>query len=94
MIDEVGPGGLFLKHKHTRRHARDRYQPHVFERDSYDDWLAHGGLDATARAAARVDEILASHVPEPLPEDVRRALHDVVEEAESRLRTGSAPARA
>ena len=27
VIDEVGPGGLFLKHKHTRRHARDRFQP-------------------------------------------------------------------
>ena len=23
VIDEVGPGGLFLKHKHTRRHARE-----------------------------------------------------------------------
>ena len=63
VIDEVGPGGVFLKHKHTRRHARDRFQPRVFERESYDDWLAHGGLDATARAAARVDEILASHEP-------------------------------
>ena len=94
VIDEVGPGGVFLKHKHTRRHARDRFQPKVFERESYEDWLAHGGLDATARAAARVDEILASHVPETLPEDVRRALHDVVEEAEGRLRTGSASARA
>jgi trimethylamine--corrinoid protein Co-methyltransferase len=90
VIHEVGPGGVFLKHRHTRRHARDRFQPRVFERDSYDGWLAQGGLDATARAALRVEEILASHVPEPLPEDVRRALRDVAEEAEGRLRAGTA----
>jgi trimethylamine--corrinoid protein Co-methyltransferase len=90
VIDQVGPGGLFLMHKHTRRHARDRFQPRVLDRESHEDWLAHGGLDATARAAARVDEILASHVPEPLPKDVRRALRKVVEDAEEGLRSGTA----
>lgn len=86
VIDEVGPGGVFLTHKHTRRHARERFQPRLFDRGSYDDWLARGGLDATQRAAAQVDEILASHRPEPLPGDVRRALHGVVERAEGRRR--------
>ena len=85
VIDQVGPGGLFLKHKHTRRHARDRFQPQVFERASHEDWLASGGLDATARAAARVDAILASHAPEPLPNDTLRALRAVVEDAERRV---------
>jgi trimethylamine--corrinoid protein Co-methyltransferase len=91
VIDQVGPGGLFLKHKHTRRHARDRFQPQVFERGTHEDWLARGGLDATARAAARVDEILASHVPEPLPKDVQRALRTVVENAEKRVTSKPVP---
>ncbi len=44
----------------------------------------HFGRLSVARAAARVDEILASHAPEPLPKDVRRALRAVVEEREAR----------
>jgi trimethylamine--corrinoid protein Co-methyltransferase len=60
VIDEVGPGGLFLRHKHTRRHVRDRHAARLFDRSSRQDWVAAGGLDATARAARRVDEILAA----------------------------------
>ena len=38
VIDEVGPGGLFLKHKHTRA-ARARPLPaRVFDRSTYEDW--------------------------------------------------------
>jgi trimethylamine:corrinoid methyltransferase-like protein len=35
------------------------------------------------RAAERVEEILAEHKPEPLPEDVARAVHAIVERAEA-----------
>jgi trimethylamine--corrinoid protein Co-methyltransferase len=86
VIDEVGPGGLFLKHKHTRRHARDRFQPAIFDRSTYDDWQRRGGRDATAVAAARVDELLATHRPEPLPASVRSAVEDVVSRALDRAR--------
>jgi trimethylamine---corrinoid protein Co-methyltransferase len=82
VIDEVGPGGLFLRHKHTRRHARERFAGAVFERETWQDWEAHGAADATARAAARVDRILSEHRCEPLPADVRAAVHAVVEAAE------------
>lgn len=84
VIDSVGPGGLFLAHKHTREQVRRRYQAHLFERDTYQGWLGEGGKDATARASRRVDEILAQHRPEPLPEDVRRELRRIVLEAERR----------
>ena len=50
-IEQVGPGGLFLKHKHTRRHARDRWQPQVFDRRSRDEWLA-GGAGGPAAAGS------------------------------------------
>jgi len=88
-IEEVGPGGLFLKHRHTRRHARERFDGRVFDRRSHADWSAGGpaggGADATQVAAARVDEILAGHRPEPLPADVAAAVHAVVDGAERRL---------
>jgi trimethylamine--corrinoid protein Co-methyltransferase len=97
VIDDVGPGELFLKHKHTRRHARDRWQPQVFDRRSRDEWLAGGaggpaaagsigGLDATAVAAARVERMLAEHEVPPLPADVDAAIHAIIERAERRVR--------
>jgi trimethylamine--corrinoid protein Co-methyltransferase len=98
VIDQVGPGELFLKHKHTREHARDRWQPQVFDRRSRDEWLAGGaggpaaagpagGLDATAVAAARVERILAEHDVPLLPRSVDAAIHAVLERAEARVRT-------
>ena len=86
VIDEVGPGGLFLKHKHTRVHARDRFQPAIFDRSTYEDWQRRGGKDATAVAAERVDELLATHRPEPLPASVQAAVDDVVARALDRAR--------
>jgi trimethylamine---corrinoid protein Co-methyltransferase len=97
-IEEVGPGELFLKHKHTRRHARDRWQPQVFDRRSREEWLAGGaggpaaagragGLDATAVAAARVDRILAEHEVPPLPAAVEAAIEAVLARAEARVLT-------
>jgi trimethylamine--corrinoid protein Co-methyltransferase len=96
-IEQVGPGGLFLKHKHTRRRARDRWQPRVFDRRSREDWLAggaggpaaagsSGGLDATAVAAARVTQILAGPGAPPLPAEVDAAIEAVVAKAEARVR--------
>ena len=96
-IEKVGPGGLFLKHKHTRRHARDRWQPQVFDRRSRDEWLAGGpggpaaagsasGVDATAVAAARVERILAEHDAPPLPPEADAAIEAVLAKAEARVR--------
>jgi trimethylamine:corrinoid methyltransferase-like protein len=35
------------------------------------------------RAAKQVEAILAEHNPEPLPDDVAQAVHEVVERAEA-----------
>jgi len=86
VIDEVGPGGLFLKHKHTRRHARDRFQPAIFDRSTYEDWRRRGGKDATEVAAERVDELLATHRPEPLPARAQKGVDEVLARALGRVR--------
>lgn len=79
VIDAVGPDGEFLTSDHTLRHCRDQWHPRLLDRHTYDDWRASGGASLRERAAARVDEILASHAPEPLPADTARALRVVVE---------------
>jgi trimethylamine---corrinoid protein Co-methyltransferase len=86
VIDEVGPGGLFLKHKHTRNHARDRYQPALFDRSAYEDWKRRGAKDVTTAAAELVAGILDAHKPEPLPSSAMQTITDVLNRAESRVR--------
>jgi trimethylamine--corrinoid protein Co-methyltransferase len=66
---------------HTLAHFRERWYPTLIERHNYDGWLAHGGQDLGQRAAARVDEILAEHQPEPLPADVQGRLREIVQRA-------------
>jgi len=85
LIDEVGPDGQHLVTQHTRDHFREHWYPQVFERDTYDNWLARGGQGLAERAAGRVDEILATHKPEPLPEDVTRRLREIVQRAEAQV---------
>ena len=81
IIHEVGPDGDFLNTKHTLKHYRSRWYPTLMERDNYSGWQNDGGLSLGERAAKRVDQILAEHEPEPLPESVQKELRAVVQRA-------------
>ncbi len=81
LIDEVGPDGQFLAAEHTRAHYREHWYPNLFERDCYANWASGGEKPLTQRAAERIDHILAEHIPEPLPEDILKRVHAVVERA-------------
>ena len=85
LIDELGPNGDYMSTDHTLKHFRERWYPTVFERGNYDQWQAQGAKTLEQRAAERVEEILAEHKPEPLPEDVAQAVHAVVERAEAQF---------
>ncbi|MGD2207048.1 MAG: trimethylamine methyltransferase family protein, partial [Anaerolineae bacterium] len=81
VIDKVGPDGHFMDTKHTLAHFRDRWYPALIERNNYQGWLAQGGQDLGQRAAARVEQILAEHQPEPLPVEVQKRLQEIVQRA-------------
>jgi trimethylamine--corrinoid protein Co-methyltransferase len=68
LIDQVGPGGHFMKEKHTVRYMRtEHYYPSaVFDRQEYAAWKKSGRLDAWDRAKTAARDILAHHTPEPL----------------------------
>jgi trimethylamine--corrinoid protein Co-methyltransferase len=85
VIDEVGPGGTFLAHPHTRKWFRkEQYFPSLFDRRKYEDWVRHGRKDAVQRASERVQEILKDHWPEPLPKDVIKRMEDYIKKVEKR----------
>jgi len=85
LIDEIGPDGQFLDTEHTLAHFRERWYPGVFERGNYDQWQAAGGKSLGERAAERVEEILAEHKPEPLPDDTAQAIKAIVRRAEEQV---------
>ena len=75
----IGPGGHFLAERETRRYLRDGelLMPRAFVRGSYDAWRAEG-RDETQRAVARIDEILATHQPLPLPEGAPQRIEEII----------------
>jgi trimethylamine--corrinoid protein Co-methyltransferase len=81
LIHEVGPDGDFLNTKHTLKHYRSRWYPTLIERENYSGWQNKGGLNLGQRASKRVDQILAEHKPDPLPESVQKELLAIIQRA-------------
>ncbi len=85
VIEQVGPGGQYLKHKNTRTHFRQHWYPDLFDRGNYTDWQAKGGQTLAERAATQVQQLLEEHHPEPLPQDLRARLREIAQSAEARI---------
>jgi trimethylamine--corrinoid protein Co-methyltransferase len=78
-IKEVGHGGVYLNKKHTLKNMRKALSlPLISDRDGYDTWSKKGRIDSVAAARAKVKEILASHQPTPLSDEIRKAMNEVV----------------
>jgi trimethylamine--corrinoid protein Co-methyltransferase len=81
LIKELGPGGVFLGQQHTVDHMREAlWLPTLSDRDSYEDWSQSGQLNRVDVARMRVEEILETHQPTPLPEDVLQDMDEVMSE--------------
>lgn len=78
VIDELGPTGSFLQHSHTIRHYKEPFYSSLFEKGPHSQWARKGAKTAEQKAAERVDDILAGHKVEPLPEPILEALQAIV----------------
>jgi trimethylamine--corrinoid protein Co-methyltransferase len=82
VIEEVGPiPGHYLGTRHTREWCRkEQFVPRAADRSTYPEWVAQGKKSALEHARERMEDILATHEPEPLSpaqeEDVQRILED------------------
>jgi trimethylamine--corrinoid protein Co-methyltransferase len=79
VVHEVGPSGDYFSHPHTAAHCRDGCYPRLVDMGNYTRWVDQGQMDMAQRAAKLVDRILEEHQVEPLPPDVQRDVHAVVE---------------
>jgi trimethylamine--corrinoid protein Co-methyltransferase len=85
VIMEVGHEGHYMGKKHTLDHFREMWQPMVTDGRTYKEWKSGGGKNAVDHARDKAREILRTHVPGPLPEDLRKDLRTLVAEAEEAI---------
>ena len=82
VINAAGPGREFVTHPHTLHHVRDVWYPDLFYRGGAKAW---GGSDQTTfeqRVNARTRELIESHQPEPLPNEIVERIEDIIKRAE------------
>lgn len=82
-IAQVGPFGDFLSLDSTLKFMRCQSQPKLIDRRVREDWAAGGGKDLHQRALEEARRILATHVPEPLPDEVVREIRRIVDAADA-----------
>ncbi len=70
-IKNVGPGGNFLMEEHTLRYMREEYfTPEIANRKRRDEWESEGSKDGRDTAKERAMEILKTHKPLGIEEDL------------------------
>ncbi len=86
LIDEIGPGGHYLKAKVTRTMLRagEHWSPSIFTRGSYEAWTA-APVSEYDRAVEILDGIVATHTPKPLPSGADETIGAIFESAEREL---------
>jgi len=77
-IESAGPGGTFIDRDFTAAHfRRELWFPTLLDRRYYQQWLDDGAQAMEDRVRARKAEILATHQPEPISDDLDRALSEI-----------------
>jgi len=82
LIKEIGIGRDYVSHESTYAHMKSQSYGDLIDRRTRESWEADGSTDIYQRARARVHDILRTHEPLALPEDVRTRLRSIVVEAE------------
>ncbi len=86
VIDEVGPGGSFIDTEHTvSRFRQELWQPRLLDREFYQAWKDAGAKSTEQRCELAVAEILASHTPEPVSDELDSALRAICADARRHL---------
>ena len=86
VVHNVGPGGHFFTEDHTLQHYRaETWYPNLMDRRTYEDWSKDGEMTLKKRAQRKVAEILNTHKPEPIEDDIASEIERIIQSAESRM---------
>ncbi len=83
VIKAVGPAGNYLAQKHTRKYMKQELSTtNLINRRMRENWEANGSkpIDQVANEQAR--SILENYQVTPLPDAVKKKIHDIVAEGE------------
>ncbi|MCJ8308106.1 MAG: trimethylamine methyltransferase family protein [Rhizobiaceae bacterium] len=85
-VRDVGPGGHYLDHKHTREKFESAFfMPEMFDNNSIEQWIAEGSHEITARALTRAKELLAAYEEPKLDVAVDEQLRDYIARREREI---------
>jgi len=85
-IRQVGPGGNFLTTDQTLKLFRKvHWRPQIANRDILKAWQDKGSTTYGQIATQKAIEILKTHKPEPLPDDIRQTIDGIRKKAETNL---------
>lgn len=85
LIDEIGPAGEYISHMETARLCRTEiWTPTLMDRDPWLAWEAAGGLTMQDRIHQKLERILQTHRPAPLPDGAAQRFQEILEAAEAR----------
>jgi trimethylamine--corrinoid protein Co-methyltransferase len=85
VVNQVGPGGHFLKARHTMQFLTgEHFLPKLANRQTREKWLESGGKSMADKAHETMEKILAEHKPDPLPPSAEAELERIVREVEAR----------
>ena len=83
LIKKVGIGNNFLTQRHTLNHIEtEQVQATIIDRRMRGAWEKRGSKSLIESANQRADQLLKSHEPKPLPEDLIKELKRIVKSAE------------
>jgi trimethylamine--corrinoid protein Co-methyltransferase len=78
-IHEVGPGNHFLGCAHTQANFESAlYRSTTADNNSFEQWQAEGGQDASQRANRIWKKMLADYQAPPIDEGIDEALREYV----------------
>jgi trimethylamine--corrinoid protein Co-methyltransferase len=90
VIHSVGPNGHYLTHKHTQEHFQKEFWfPNLCDRRNYQQWKESGAKTMGDRVIDRTRQILATHQPSPIKPETEKAIKEVMEAAEDRVKNKS-----
>lgn len=82
-IANVGPGGIFLAQKHTKKHMRDVFLPQFLDRRPYNEWEEKKD-NAADWALAKATDILATHQPDSLDPKLSQEMAKIIASVEKK----------
>jgi trimethylamine---corrinoid protein Co-methyltransferase len=85
VIKKVGSFGDFLTQKHTMQRMRSQSQPQFIDRTMRETWEKRGSKTVYQKATDKVKQILETHQPTPLPQDVLDKIRAIVVETEKEM---------